>query len=85
MGPIVCRLGLGILMLSCVTEQLLGQQTYTWEQIREKFGKTNPNLLAGEINAEESRAQEVTAYLLTNSGIAITADQIFSFPESGLP
>jgi len=76
----VWRLGLGVLMMICVTEELIGQQSYTWEQIREKFRRTNPTLLAGEVNIEEARAQEITGFLRPNPSFTVNVDQIQPFP-----
>src|ERR1022692_1179445 len=59
------------------------QQSYTWEQIRDKFKLSNPTLKAGEIGLDESKAQEITAYLRPNPDFTAFADQIDVF--SGNP
>jgi outer membrane protein, heavy metal efflux system len=51
----------------------------SWEQIRTKFLAANPNLKAGELNIEESKAQEITAYLRPNPDFSATLDQIEPF------
>lgn len=51
----------------------------TWEQVKERFQTRNPTLLAGKLNIEESKAQEITAYLRPNPSISIAADQIDPF------
>jgi len=56
------------------------QQVLTWEQVRERFEKNNPTLLAGELNVRESKANEITADLRPNPSLTINADQIDPFP-----
>lgn len=51
------------------------QQTYTWQDLRNKFAASNPALRAGKLNVDESRAQEITAYLRPNPDLTIAADQ----------
>jgi cobalt-zinc-cadmium efflux system outer membrane protein len=60
------------------------QTTLTWQEVRDKLHATNPTLRAGEISIEESRAQEITAYLRPNPNLALIADQIDPF-SSGPP
>jgi cobalt-zinc-cadmium efflux system outer membrane protein len=50
------------------------QHSYTWEQIRDKFEATNPTLLAGKLNIDELRAQEITARLRPNPDFTLSAD-----------
>jgi hypothetical protein len=40
------------------------QQSFTWQQIRDKFEAANPTLLADKLSIDESQAQEITAYLV---------------------
>lgn len=51
----------------------------TWQQVREKFQAGNPTLRAAQIGIEESRAQEITAYLRPNPDMTTTLDQIAPF------
>jgi cobalt-zinc-cadmium efflux system outer membrane protein len=55
------------------------QQTLTWEQVRLRFEQNNPTLLAGKLNIDESRAQEITAHLRPNPSLALDVDQINPF------
>src|SRR5579871_6696920 len=48
--------------------------SYTWEQIRDKFELTNPTLLAGKLNIDELRAQEITAHLRPNPDFTLSTD-----------
>jgi cobalt-zinc-cadmium efflux system outer membrane protein len=52
----------------------LAQQGYTWEQVKDKFRAANPTLLAGQLNIDESRAQETTAYLRPNPDLTVSTD-----------
>jgi cobalt-zinc-cadmium efflux system outer membrane protein len=56
-----------------------GKPPLTWEQVKERFETSNPTLLAGKLTIEESKAQEITAYLRPNPSVTITADQIDPF------
>src|SRR5580698_843420 len=47
---------------------------WTWQQILDKFEGANPTLRAGKLNIDESRAEEITAYLRPNPDLSITAD-----------
>lgn len=60
------------------------QQTYTWEQVRDKFEARNPTLQAAELNIEESRANEVTAYLRPNPNFTMLADGTQLVPHQGV-
>jgi cobalt-zinc-cadmium efflux system outer membrane protein len=55
------------------------QQTLNWEQVRLRFEQNNPTLLAGKLNIDESRAQEITAHLRPNPSLALDVDQINPF------
>ena len=52
----------------------------TWEEVKARFEANNPNLRAGEIGIDESKANEITAYLRPNPTLTILADQINPFP-----
>ena len=51
----------------------------SWEEVRAKFEAANPSLRAGAIGIEESKAQEVTAYLRPNPNFTALLDQIDPF------
>jgi outer membrane protein, heavy metal efflux system len=50
------------------------QQSVTWQQIRDKFQAANPTLLADKLNIDESKAQEITAYLRPNPELTLSTD-----------
>jgi cobalt-zinc-cadmium efflux system outer membrane protein len=51
----------------------------TWDQVRHRFEQNNPTLMAGQLNIDESKAQEITAYFRPNPSLSLTADQ-FQLP-----
>ena len=63
-----------------------GKSPLTWEQVRERFETNNPTLRAGRLNIDESKAEEITAYLRPNPTLTMVVDQIDPFsggPEHG--
>ena len=57
----------------------------SWEEVRAKFEAANPSLLAGEIGIEESKAQEITAYLRPNPSFTALLDQIDPWTHPSRP
>ncbi len=60
-------------------------KAYTWEQIRDRFQASNPTLRAAQISIDESRAQEITAYLRPNPDLTASVDQINPFSTQTPP
>jgi cobalt-zinc-cadmium efflux system outer membrane protein len=60
------------------------QQAYTWEQIRERFRLTNPTLIAAQENVDESRAEEITAFLKPNPDFTFSTDGTQLTPFQGV-
>ncbi|MGD1216391.1 MAG: TolC family protein, partial [Terriglobales bacterium] len=60
------------------------QQTLTWEQVRLRFEQNNPTLLAGGLVIEESKAEEITAFLRPNPTFALSADGTQIAPDKGV-
>jgi cobalt-zinc-cadmium efflux system outer membrane protein len=50
------------------------QTTLNWQQTKEKFATSNPTLKAAQLNIDESRAAEITAFLRPNPDFSLTAD-----------
>jgi len=67
----ILRLTGGWLLLPCA---LCAQQSLTWQEVREKFEKTNPTLQAAQMSIDESRAAEITAYLRPNPDFSLSTD-----------
>jgi len=54
-------------------------QSLTWENVKNRFEMNNPTLLADKVNIDESKAQEITAYLRPNPDLSLLSDQITPF------
>jgi len=46
----------------------------SWEQVRQRFEQNNPTLRAGQIGIDESKAQEITAFLRPNPSFILSTD-----------
>ncbi len=55
------------------------QQVLTWRDAQNTFRANNPNLLAGQVTIEESRADEITADLRPNPNLTLGWDQFTPF------
>jgi cobalt-zinc-cadmium efflux system outer membrane protein len=50
------------------------QQTLTWEQVKARFEVANPTLKADEVNVQEIKAEEITAFLRPNPQFTFSTD-----------
>lgn len=66
----------GVILVTLLPAAALAQTPFTWQQIKEKFEAANPALKAAQLNVNESRAAEITAYLRPNPSLTATLDQI---------
>jgi cobalt-zinc-cadmium efflux system outer membrane protein len=71
----------GFLLSGPFASFALAQKALTWVELRAKFESTNPTMIAGRLGIDESRAQEVTAYLRPNPNVTGTFDQINPFTK----
>jgi cobalt-zinc-cadmium efflux system outer membrane protein len=55
------------------------QQPLTWVEIQQRFDAANPTLRAGQLNIDESKAQEITAFLRPNPDMNLSIDQFNPF------
>jgi outer membrane protein, heavy metal efflux system len=78
------RVCLGLLHAAFATSPLLAQQSFTWQQIRDRFERNNPTLKAGQIGIDESKAEEVTAYLRPNPNFTFSTDGTQIAPYQGI-
>src|SRR6202167_1955830 len=76
---------LGILIAGLLPATVFAQTTFTWQQVKDKFGAANPTLKAAQLNIDESRAAEITAYLRRNPELSGTLDQINPFTKQPPP
>lgn len=65
-----------------VGQNAFGQRVETWQEVEAAFRANNPTLLAGKVNIEEARADEITAYLRPNPNLNVTADDLGVFTYS---
>jgi outer membrane protein, heavy metal efflux system len=59
---------------------------WSWEKVKDRFEQNNPTLLADKLSIDESKAQEITAYLRPNPQLGLLSDQITPFnvgPDHG--
>ena len=61
-----------------------GQTALTWEQVKQKFESSNPTLRAGKLSVQESKAQEITAYLRPNPDFTVASDGTQLTPYQGV-
>jgi cobalt-zinc-cadmium efflux system outer membrane protein len=72
-----------VLVTGALAHAGFAQQALTWPEVRAKFEAANPTLRAGQIGIDESKAQEVSAYLRPNPDMTTGLDQLDPF--SGNP
>jgi cobalt-zinc-cadmium efflux system outer membrane protein len=63
-----------ILIAGFLPAAIFAQTAFTWQQIKDKFGAANPTLKAAQLNIDESRAAEITAYLRPNPDFSLSTD-----------
>jgi outer membrane protein, heavy metal efflux system len=56
----------------------------TWQNVRDRFEARNPTLLADKLSVDESKAEEITAYLRPNPALSLTADGTQIAPNKGV-
>ncbi len=79
------RLPLGFFLSIALTQNMLAQTAFTWQQIKDKFEAANPTLKAAQLNIDESKAAEITAYLRPNPDATAGIDQIDPFSTQPSP
>ena len=81
---VVRRLCIGLFVGVCLEHSGLAQRNFTWQEIRDKFEATNPTLRALAIGIDESKAQEITAYLRPNPDFTLATDGTQIAPYRGV-
>ena len=73
-----------VVSAAIVVESAWGQTPapLTWQQVRAKFEAVNPTVKAGQINIDENKAEEITAFLRPNPGLSFNMDQITPFTNN---
>ena len=78
------RLVIAALVLGSPIPGAFAQRAFTWQEVRDRFLTTNPTLQAAAINVQESRDQEITAYLRPNPDLTVAADGTQLTPYQGV-
>jgi cobalt-zinc-cadmium efflux system outer membrane protein len=74
----------GLFVLLCCGLRAGAQQALSWEQVRARFEQSNPTLLADQLNIDESKAEEITAFLRPNPTFSLSADGTQIAPSQGV-
>ena len=56
----------------------------TWDQVRQRFEQNNPTLQADQLNIDESKAEEITAFLRPNPQFTLSSDGTQIAPRNGV-
>jgi cobalt-zinc-cadmium efflux system outer membrane protein len=59
-------------------------QIWTWNQVKGQFQLNNTTLMAGKLNIDELKAQEITAHLRPNPDFTLSADGTQIAPSKGV-
>lgn len=81
------KMCLWVFVLICSLSSVVVAQTaapWTWEMVRQRFEQDNPTLLADKVNIDESKAQQISAFLRPNPNLTLTADGTQISPDRGV-
>ncbi len=73
-----------VVLLSSVGVVAQTPSPMTWDQVRQRFEQNNPTLLAGQLNIDESKAEEITAFLRPNPQFTQSTDGTQIAPHNGV-
>ena len=73
------RLSMGVWIAGWMASGALAQKTLTWGEAKRELQTANPALRAGQIGIQESRADEITAFLRPNPDLTVSGDQFNPF------
>lgn len=59
-------------------------ELWTWEQVKQRFELNNITLMAGKLNIDELKAEEITAHLRPNPDFTLSADGTQITPSHGV-
>jgi cobalt-zinc-cadmium efflux system outer membrane protein len=63
---------------------LSAQTALTWQQIKDKFEAANPTLKSAKMSIDESKAEEITAFLRPNPNFTFSTDGTQLTPYGGI-
>jgi cobalt-zinc-cadmium efflux system outer membrane protein len=78
------RASLAAFLVGSLASAACAQKALTWDEVRARFEANNPTLHAGQIGIDESKANEITAYLRPNPSLTIAADGTQLAPHDGI-
>lgn len=86
MERLIGRFCLGLLfaVLGLLAQSPNQGHALSWQETQAKFRANNPELLAGQVTIDESRADEITAYLRPNPDFSLTIDGTQIAPSEGI-
>src|SRR6202140_2020128 len=84
MQQIIRRVCLAALLAAGFASSAKGQKALTWDEVRARFEVNNPTLLADKVSIDESKAQQITAYLRPNPQLTLSADGTQIAPYKGV-
>jgi outer membrane protein, heavy metal efflux system len=65
-------------------QQVSTPQVWTWNEVKDRFELNNTTLMAGRLNIDELKAQEITAHLRPNPDFTLSADGTQIAPSKGV-
>src|SRR5260370_6707086 len=74
MKRFLSRLCVELFVTAVLAESGFATDRFTWQEVRDKFEAANPTLRAGQIGLDDSKAQEITAFLRPNPNFALSTD-----------
>ena len=84
MKRLLRSLWFGLFLVAVSAQSGWAQKALTWQEVREKFESANPRLRAGQMGIDESRAQEITAFLRPNPNFTLSTDGTQIAPFKGV-
>ena len=84
MQQIIRRVWLAALLAAGVASNASAQKALSWDEARARFEANNPTLLADRVSIDESKAQQITAYLRPNPQLTLAADGTQIAPYRGV-
>jgi len=72
------------IVIGLLSLKLTAQNALSWEQVKERFEAANPTIKAAQLSVDESRAEEITAYLRPNPDFSFTMDGTQIAPHNGV-
>jgi len=73
-----------LILTGALAQSCFAQKALTWQEVRDKFEAANPTLRAGQIGIDESKAQEITAFLRPNPDFTLSVDGTQISPNKGV-